>query len=238
MKQETKTNWTVVLFIFQIILIIFFLISWKVVDKKRALTYRKADIAGVIGGFTAMHDTQYEDLDYIEEYTDSLQRVTKLLSYCNNKNKRAVIDDWDYVLYEYTDSTIVAIELVSPQWWYPFYPIDSGEYICGSPTAEVYTIQYDSRSMEHNIISSTSQTIRGWEYYATQLVDCNYYPTYEQAYEYVKSHFVYTEEPDTSVRISREPYNAYVPFYGYSYYKNGIGQVEPMGVLKRVSLMY
>lgn len=68
MKQETKTNWTVVLFIFQIILIIFFLVSWKVIDKKNALTYRKADIAGVIGGFTAMHDTQYEDLDDIEEY--------------------------------------------------------------------------------------------------------------------------------------------------------------------------
>lgn len=68
MKQETKTNWVVVLFIFQIILIIFFLICYKVIDKKNALTYRKADIAGVIGGFTAMHDTQYEDHDYIEEY--------------------------------------------------------------------------------------------------------------------------------------------------------------------------
>lgn len=178
--------------------------------------------------------------DYIEEYTDSLQRVTKLLSYCNNKNKRAVIDDWDYVLHEYTDSTIVAIELVSPQEWYPLDTanIIYSDFIYGSPTAEVYTVQYDPRSMEHDIISSTSQTIRGWEYYATQLVECNYYPTYEQAYEYVKSHFVYTEEPDTSVRIFREPYNAYVPFYGYSYHKNGIGQVEPMGVFKRESLMY
>ena len=176
--------------------------------------------------------------DYIEEYTDSLQRVTKLLSYCKNKNKRAVIDDWDYVLYEYTDSTIVAIELESPQWWYPLYATDSGEYVYGSPTAERCETKYDPNSKTHDIISSTSQTIRGWEYYATQLVDCNYYPTYEQAYEYVKSHFVYTEEPDTSVRIFREPYNAYVRLYGYSYYKNGIGQVEPMGVLKRENLMY
>lgn len=176
--------------------------------------------------------------DYVEEYTDSLQRVTKLLSYCNNKNKRAVIDDWDYVIYEYTDSTIVTIELESPQWWYPLYPTDSGAYIYGSPTAERHEIKYDSKSKTHDVISSTSQAIRGWEYYATQLVDCNYYPTYEQAYEYVKSHFVYTEEPDTSVRIFREPYNAYVRLYGYSYYKNGIGQVEPMGTLKRQDLMY
>ena len=176
--------------------------------------------------------------DYVEEYTDSLQRVTKLLSYCNNKNKRAVIDDWDYVIYEYTDSTIITIELESPQWWYPLYPTDSGEYVYGSPTVERSETKYDSNSKTHDIISSTYQTIRGWEYYATQLVDCNYYPTYEQAYEYVKSHFVYTEEPDTSVRIFREPYNAYVRLYGYSYYKNGIGEVEPMGTLKRQDLMY
>lgn len=176
--------------------------------------------------------------DYVEEYTDSLQRVTKLLSYCNNKNKRAVIDDWDYVIYEYTDSTIITIELESPQWWYPLYPTDSGEYVYGSPTAERSETKYDSNSKTHDIISSTYQTIRGWEYYATQLVDCNYYPTYEQAYEYVKSHFVYTEEPDTSVRIFREPYNAYVRLYGYSYYKNGIGQVEPMGILMRANRIY
>ena len=68
MKQETKTNWTVILFIFQIILIITFMVCYKVIDKKNALTYKKADVAGVIGGFTAMHDTQYEDFDYIEEY--------------------------------------------------------------------------------------------------------------------------------------------------------------------------
>ena len=68
MKQGTKTIWTVVLFTIQIILIIFFLVCYKVVDKKNALTYRKADVAGVIGGFTAMHDAQYEDFEHIEEY--------------------------------------------------------------------------------------------------------------------------------------------------------------------------
>lgn len=177
--------------------------------------------------------------DYVEEYTDSLRRVTKLLSYNNNKNKRAVIDDWDYVIYEYTDSTIVVIELVSPQWWYPIYVNEyGGDFIYGSPTAVRHEIKYDPNSKTHEIISSTFQTIRGWEYYATQLIECNYYSTYEQAYEYVKSHFVYTEEPEFSVRVFRKPHDAYVPFYSYSYYKNGIGQVEPMGVLKRESLMY
>ena len=178
--------------------------------------------------------------DYIEEYTDSLQRVTKLLSYCNNKNKRAVIDDWDYVLYEYTDSTIVAIELVSPQEWYPLDTanISYSDFIYGSPTAERCETKYDSNSKTHDIISSTYQTIRGWEYYATQLVDCNYYATYEQAFEYVKSHFIYTEEIDSAVRIFREPSEAYVPYYSYTFCKNGIGQVEPMGVTMRANRVY
>ena len=176
--------------------------------------------------------------DYVEEYTDSLHRVTKLLSYCNNKNKRAVIDDWDYVLYEYTDSSIVVIELVSPLYWYPIDTTDSGDFMYGSPTAERHVIKFDLGSNKHNIISSAYQTVKGWEYYATQLVEYNYYPTYEQAYEYVKSHFVYTEELDSSVRILRNPSESYVPYYSYSYYKNGTGQVEPMGVIMRANRIY
>lgn len=181
-----------------------------------------------------------ESGDYVEEYTDSLQRVTKLLSYCNNKNKRAVIDDWDYVIYEYTDSTIVAIELVSPQWWYPIDTanISYSDFTYGSPTAERIVVKYDSRSKTHNIISSTHQTIKGWEYYATQLVDCNYFSTYEQAYEYVENHFIYIDKPDFSYVRMDAPAEAYVPFYSYSYNKNGTRQVEPMGILKRERLIY
>ena len=178
--------------------------------------------------------------NYVEEYTDSLQRVTKLLSFFDNKNRRAVIDDWDYILYEYTDSAIVVTSLVAPQWWYPMDTTDcyySG-FAYGAPTAERFVVKYDSGSQTHNIISSTYQTIRGWDYYATQLVDCNYYPTYEQAYDYVKSLFIYTEEPDSLVRMFREPSEAYVPYYSYSYYKNGPTAIEPMGVILRANRIY
>lgn len=178
--------------------------------------------------------------NYVEEYTDSLQRVTKLLCYFDNKNKRAVIDDWDYIVFEYTDSSIIVTELVSPQWWYPIYlgEIDTSDFLYGCPEAKQSVIVYDNKDEYHHPKQFTYQTIRGWEYYATQLVDCNYYPTYEQAYEYVKSHFIYTEEPDTTIRIYRESYDAYVPFYSYSFFKNGLGEAEPMGVFKKVKLTY
>ena len=177
--------------------------------------------------------------DYVEEYTDSLQRAVKLLLYSNNKNKRAVIDDKDYVIYEYTDSTIVVIALISPQWWYPLSTTDlDNDYMYGSPTAERYTVKYDAKSIYHNVISSTYQTIRGWEYYATQLVENNYYTTYEQAYEYVRNHFIYTEKLDSSIRLFREPSETYVPYYSYSYCKNGIREPEPMGIIMRANRIY
>lgn len=158
---------------------------------------------------------------YVEEYTDSLQRVTKLLVYSDNVNKRLIIDEWDYVIYEYTDSSIIVTELVSPQWWYPINldEITISGFLYGSPEAKQSVIVYDNKDEYHHPKQFTYQTIRGWEYYATQLVDCNYYPTYEQAYEYVKSHFIYTEEPDTTISIYRDLDDAYVPFYSYSFLK-------------------
>lgn len=68
MKNKTK-NLAVALIIY--IILISIPVCYKIIDMKNTLTYRNSDIAGVISGFTDMHDAQYEEFEgchYIEEY--------------------------------------------------------------------------------------------------------------------------------------------------------------------------
>lgn len=155
MKQETKTNWNVVLFIFQIILIIIFLISYKVIDKKKTLAYRESDIAGVIGGFTAMHDAQYEDFDYITEY------------HCKDCGEWIIIDKETLTLSE-SDK---AFKGCSKRWpeilknVYDTHPLrrtrdenDKVVYVCPDCGLEIEEVDYNNAYIIHGDLDKCNKT--------------------------------------------------------------------------------
>lgn len=161
---------------------------------------------------------------YIEEYTDSLNRVTKLKFYAGERQQRMMVDAPDYVCFEYYDSTIVVTELFALSCWY------EGQYMemfGDSLYATQYTMKYSAYYCDfYRLTSGYWQTIDAKRYYAEQLIESGVVENIQGAYDYLERITFCTEgkkKPLNDIEKHR------VPFYEYSFCKNGLGCSEPRG---------
>lgn len=164
------------------------------------------------------------DGNYILEQTDNSGRVSKLLFYVNGKQRRSVVDEPDYVVFEYADSSITVTSLFALACWYPQNVMLNGD----SLFAEQFTMEYSSYYKDfYKLTEGYVQIIPGKDYYVDQLLEDNIFGSKEEALSFLDTVPFLIGDLERTKLYDIETFS--IPYYEYSFCKNGFGKSEPRG---------